>query len=94
MWIVIFTLNLIIKLSMEKLKLKPIDPLAQTKKEARPVTPGFHKYPADMRYRLLAGLCKSGALAKLAEDVASLTRAIKTQKPLTLKPSKYSPAYR
>lgn len=74
---------------MEKLKLKPIDLAVQGKKnELRPKTPAYHKYPADMKYRLLSGMCKSNALLQLNEDISNLTRIIKTQKPLTLKPMK------
>jgi len=73
---------------MEKLKLKPIDSLLQNK-EVRPTIPADYKYPSDMRYRLLPGLCKSGAISKLNDNVENLTRIIKAQKPLTLKASKY-----
>jgi len=72
---------------MDKLKLRPIDPLNQSKwKEERPKTPAY--YPPDIKYKLLPGLCKSNAISKLSEDVTNLTRMIKAEKPLTLKPSK------
>lgn len=73
---------------MEKLKLKPIDPLQSKTKEIRPTTPAYHKYPSDMKYRLLLGICKTNALIKLNDDINNLTRMIKTQKPLTLKSAK------
>jgi len=74
---------------MDKLKLKPIDPSTQIKKnELRPATPGYHKYPSDMRYKILPGLCKSDILSKLNDNITNLAKMIKTQKPLTLKVSK------
>jgi len=76
---------------MDKLKLKPIDPLMQSikKKDPRPSTPAYHNYPSDLKFRILPGLCKTNGLYELSEDVANLTRLIKTEKPLTLKPNKY-----
>ena len=75
---------------MDKLKLRPIDLPNQTKrKESRPTTPS--NYPSDMKFKFLPGICKSNALQKLAEDVSTLTRMIKTEKPLTLKPNRKNP---
>eukprot|EP00826_Nyctotherus_ovalis_P012232 TRINITY_DN13213_c0_g1_i5.p1 TRINITY_DN13213_c0_g1~~TRINITY_DN13213_c0_g1_i5.p1 ORF type:complete len:249 (+),score=75.94 TRINITY_DN13213_c0_g1_i5:153-899(+) len=44
-----------------------------------------------MKYKLLPGLCRSNTLSRLSEDITTLTRLIKAEKPLTLKPSKKNP---
>ncbi len=77
---------------MEKYKLKPIEhrQIATKKRESRPTTPSMAlNYPSDIRLRILPNMCKSTVFSQLSEAISSLTKLIKAQKPLTLKPHKY-----
>jgi hypothetical protein len=64
---------------MEKMRIKR--PMVHVKMKDSKV-PG---YPPDIRYKLLANLCKSNTINSLSNNIDNLTRIVKTQKPLTLK---------
>ena len=49
----------------------------------------LQNYPTDIRLRLLPNMCKSTWHSQLSDDITSLTKIIKAQKPLTLKFAKY-----
>jgi len=78
---------------MEKYKLKPIEHKQVShqpskKIESRPITAGsVITYPPDIRLKILQNMCKSGISNDLYEGVIFLTKWVKAQKSLTLKPS-------
>eukprot|EP01022_Parablepharisma_sp_SALTPOND_P028512 TRINITY_DN71079_c0_g1_i1.p1 TRINITY_DN71079_c0_g1~~TRINITY_DN71079_c0_g1_i1.p1 ORF type:complete len:434 (+),score=56.78 TRINITY_DN71079_c0_g1_i1:2784-4085(+) len=80
--------------NMDKYKLKPIEHKQIKKKEVRPTTPAsLLAYPPDIKLRILPNMCKSAISSQLFESISTLTKWVKTQKPLTLKPTKQYPLY-